>query len=311
MNDSQVTIVICWEPGTDEMLTACLKSICRHTKDVPYRVLLVSRDTDESFYHTPVLTDHEASFEIGRTEIHIPVDPGINPLRIHGALLDAAIPKHVFTEYVLTLDSDCFPVADGWLSRLEEMLETSAVAGIFYPWQPIPPDVNARAIERRIRTAHCWNNVQVVCMLTRKAFIVDNGISYRAGDDTGFHVCHMAHALCLPVSGWKPTRCALSDDKAFDPELNRHVAVVYGDMVYHHGGATRTETLGQKVDKGGLFDSALKEVIARRGAEFLLEDGRSHVYRFDDEEKVSDFKMASMYEAMTEYLKTHTSLFGK
>lgn len=298
----RTTVLIAYRAGTRDILDTCLKSFFRHTRAEDAVVRVITNEAQP----------FDAQDILDQFGLSVTVFPIIetNGSHIHGLLLDFAI-HAVDTELVLTLDSDCFPIADGWLPELEGMLSEAAVAGIRYPWVPIPADVEVRAIERRIRTHHCWNNVQVVCMLTRKAFLLDNNISFRAGDDTGFEVNRTAHSLGLPVVGWMPTRCPLPDKPDFDPEINRHVAVVYGDKVYHHGGATRTATMGQTMDKCALFSLSMQKVIEQRGAEFLLESGCSHKYRFDDEQKVADFKMRMMYDAMVGFLQTNQTLFSR
>ena len=223
---------------------------------------------------------------------------------MHGRLLDLAM-ADVTTERVLTLDSDCFPVANGWLKVLVDMAD-GGVSGILWPWVPPPPDLDPKNIESRVRTYHCWNNTQVACQLVRADFVRDNRLMFIRGEDTGFEILDKAHEMGLPVRGLMPTRCALPDG-GFDAELNRHVCVVYGDCIYHHGGATR-EKDGAVLVRGPIYDGA-REKVLREGAEWVLDDALSHRYVFDREEEVAQHKMEAMYEDMVRYLGTNDRLF--
>jgi hypothetical protein len=183
-------------------------------------------------------------------------------------------------------------------------------AGILYPWQPIPPTVMKANIERRIRERHCSNNTHVACQLTKTSFIFDHKIDFMAEDDTGFAVPLTAQRLGLPVVGYRVSRCGLPNAGIdFDPEFNRHVALVFGDRVYHHGGATQTIT-GYKIDRDDMFSQARNRVITEKGAEWLLDDANSHQFVFDREEEVADFKMRIMYSEMVKFLETHDHLFN-
>ena len=125
----EVTIVICYQAGTGRMLKACLSSIKRHTK-YPHRVWLVAAEPDNAMFtlvrnhNLPLLENPKVKDEHN----------------VHGALLDWAI--HGIghdDELILTLDSDCFPVADGWLQDLHQMMQDGArIVGILRPWAPPP-----------------------------------------------------------------------------------------------------------------------------------------------------------------------------
>jgi hypothetical protein len=202
-------------------------------------------------------------------------------------------------DLVLTLDSDCFPVAEGWLSDMVN--ENATVTGISQPW--IPPDDSVEGIEQRLRSHLNWNRTHVACQLVSRRFVVSNDLKYSDGDDTGFQILNKAEGLGLKVTTLKPTRCPMSENSDFDPEFNRELSVVFGDKVYHHGSHSRAVVLPY----GGFFEVSRKR-IEKEGAEWLLSD--AYEYRFDMEEKVVEEKMRIMYEMMRDYLLTHNSLFG-
>jgi len=299
-----VIALVAYRTGTREILEACLESVFRHTsKDaITIRIIHDEKQT---------LDIDDLLFKFGIRAFGYPVPDGTRGSFVHGCLLNQAI-RSLPDEgnYLLTLDSDCFPVADGWLTGLIGMLENgSAVSGILYPWQPIPSGVIKANIERRIREKHCWNNTHVACQLTKISFIFDYKIDYTADDDTGFMIPMTAHKLGLPVSGYRVTRCGIPNTGVqFDSEFNRHIGLVFGDMIYHRGGATQTVT-GFKTDRNDIFSETCARVIAEKGAEFLLDNTNSHRFKFDQEEKVADFKMGIMYAEMMKYLETHDRLF--
>lgn len=297
-----ITILIAYAKGTSDMLDVCLSALDRHPAGIDH--------------HTMVITDGfgwgEAVEVAGKHNEGFPAAYDIGPTssgsEMHGKLLDRAI-KDLESEYVLTLDSDCFPVADGWLEDLFKMLEGNVVmSGILWPWTPPPRSVNEATLEYRIRKAHCWNNTQTACQLVKRSFIVDNGLSFTGDDDTGFAVCKKAYQLGYTISGLMPTCCALPSANE-DPEMNRHVCVVYGDKIYHQGGSTR-KSQGAAIDPMGLYDNARGRVFEEKGAEWILTAGNHHRYNLDREEEVAQFKMRLMFNEMARYLTEHDSLFN-
>jgi len=294
------TALIAYAVGTEQMLDTCLSAIERH---IPGEELIVRVITDQWGYGGALdaIASHNANvlvYDIGFVD---------NGSEMHGKLLNSAI-KEVDTEYVLTLDSDCFPISDNWLGHLVGLhKQGSEIAGILWPWIPPPEDLNKAEIEYRIRRNHCWNNTQVVCQLVRKDFVVQNGLSFVEGDDTGFSICDAARSRNLLIGGLMPTRCALPRGD-LDPEFNRHVCVIYGDMIYHQGGSSR-KAQGASIDPLGLYDEARERVFQEKGAEWIMADGNSHRYRLDREEEVAQFKMNVMFREMLKYLETHDRLF--
>jgi hypothetical protein len=283
-----VTIVICYKKGTGDILAINLASLARHTKDVPYKVdIVVARgDKDDG------LAIVNACYPVSIHEVGV---DSTHSSKMHGAMLDAHIPS-IDSEYVMTLDSDCFPVVNGWLSNLIKMMEQGAdVVGILHPWAPPPPDMNKKRIEWRVRSQHCWNNTHVACQMLRVSKLKELGAKYNAGDDTGLAIVAAANAKGLKIDGFKPTRCPKPIVGKLDPEFNRYQCIVFGDSMYHHGGWTRTSVGTDKP----LFEDEVgwvaERVMKERGAEFLLEDNLSYKYKFDREEEVAKEKMDRLF----------------
>lgn len=297
-----ITTLIAYAAGTQEILDVCLSAIERHEAgaDSEIRVITNKKGYLEAL---DVVAEHDAqvyAYDIGDMR---------SGSAMHGMMLDMAV-KEVVSEYVLTLDSDCFPVADGWLSELLGMIDNGAVlSGILWPWVPPPDSVDEMTIEYRIRQSHCWANTQVACQLVRKSFLVANNLKYVDGDDTGLGITERARKLGMLIDGWRPTRCPLTTVTDFDPEMNRHVCVVFGDRMYHQGGSTR-KLQGANVDPMGMYDYARERVFEEKGAEWILDDALSYKYKYNREEEVAQFKMEIMFSEMRKYLEKNERLFS-
>jgi hypothetical protein len=284
------------------MLETCLLSLRRHDAGEPNVVVVLAGDR-EAYAEA---CDVSSCFPV---EVRLYDSTGARTSSgRHARMLDAALADSG-SERFLTLDSDCFPVADGWLSALAALKKD--VAGILWPWVPPPSPVEKSTIEWRLRRQHCWNNTQVACQLLSTAKAREMGLRFGDpdGDDNNFGLMDKAHAAGMSVGGLMPTMCVLPDDTSFDPEANRMVGVVYGGLVYHHGGASR-EKKGEMYVDSSLFGSARQKVLDMKGAEWVLEEGNHHAYRMDAEEEVAQFKMKMVYRDAITFLGKNSSLFG-
>lgn len=287
-----VTIVICYEAGTQHMLKSCLDSIKRHTK-FPHKILVVIQPGKAEGEILTMAQFYE--FDSFLVEPKDEVTKSQLVGRPHGTMLDCAMDR-IDTEYLLTLDSDCFPVADGWLGELTSMMEPDvACAGILHPWEPPPEDMPKNKIEWRVRSQHCWETTHVACQLVRKSFIVDHNLKYKAGDDTGLAIPNRAKEIGLKVVGWMPSHSAKPKNPEFDAEFNRYVCIIWGDRVYHHGGFTRKNVFNEDKTFDNNFGWTLPLILEKKGAEFLLEDENSYRFRFNKEEEVAKEKMQRLF----------------
>jgi hypothetical protein len=298
-----VTIIIAYAAGVPEILDVCLASIERHKAGVPYFLKIVTdahgyiEATGEASKY-PLLLPEVIAYTIGDYK---------TGSEMHGKLLDAAV-KDCDTEFILTLDSDCFPVADNWLGHLMALHNQGTfVTGIIWPWIQPPTDLDRTTIEYKLRKYQCYDCTQVACQFIRRDFLVDNHVSFLGSRDTGFSVIDKVWEKGLTVGGLPPSRCPMPKE-GVDPELNRMCCVVYGDMIYHQGAATRSVTTGD-VDPQRWLEKARQRVLKEKGAEWILKPENSYVYKFDKEEAVAQFKMEGMFNSMRTYLLTHDRLF--
>jgi hypothetical protein len=299
-------IVTCYKEGTQGMLTLWVSALITHTYDaldeVPHvDVVVVSDQAVKEAQAVVGSNGFSAKFRV------IQVVPEEVPIsRIHGAMLDAYLAQYRDeVECILTMDSDCFPVADCWLGGLWEMLKDGAkVAGILHPLAPPPDDMDHNRLEWRVRSQHCWNSTHVACQMIRMADLKELGVSYAEGDDTGLLIPLEARKRGWKVDGYRVTRCAKPWGKPGckpDPEFNRYVRLVFGDKVYHHGGFTRITTgMDKSVPEfetayGWVFDTAMMH----GGAEFLLEDEYSYKFKLDREEEVAADKIDRLFGRKT------------
>jgi len=242
-------------------------------------------------------------------EVHVVDVPGDTDVssRVHGIMLDSYLPDSVNTEYVMTLDSDCFPVADGWLESLVAMLNGEArVVGILHPWAP-PGDLSKSSIEWRVRSQHCWESTHVACQMLRTEDLKELkslGAVYNGGDDTGLLIPKIAKQQGWKIDGFKVSRCPNPvaagnasgevQGEILDPEFNRYVCLVFGDMVYHHGGFSRMASFGDEQVFERTFGWVNKKVL-EEGATWLLDDTMSYQFKFDQEEEVAAEKMQRLF----------------
>lgn len=294
-----VAIVISYRPGDPQMLNICLDAVQQHTK-VDYEIVLAIDGKAEEFDAWQSRPNVQYSF--------YDAPKSLWGSGRHGDILNVVTGRVALQnahQWLLTLDYDAFPVADGWLSDLLAM-HTSKVgcSGILHPWQPPPTELSPDTIEWRIRSGWNWTNTHVACQLTRLHYATTNGLDYRDGGDTGLAFPDKAHDSGQEVVGFKPTMCPMPDDD-FDPEFNRDVCVVFGDKVCHIGGGSRDSD--SYIWPMAHFQKARDRIREEGHARWILDEG--YRYKFDKEDKVVESKMQVMYALMREYLKHNESLF--
>ena len=283
------TIIISYQAGTADMLKVCIESLQRHTKH-EVACIVATADGDNDLYKL----QEQNMFTIYEVDVDTQ-----NANGIHGRILDKIVPDVISTPYFVTLDSDCFPVAEGWMEDLHIMLEKSRIAGVLHPWAPPPEDIPKNKIECRVRSQHNWTSTHVACqmMATEDYRILhEQGVRFAGGDDTGLLIPLKAKELGWEIDGFKPTRCPRSEalESTVIPEYNRLYCVVYGDKICHVGGFTRGK-IGQPLPDSIGFDWAVQRIMADGGAEFLLEDRLSYKYAFDMEEEVVRYRLNQVF----------------
>lgn len=303
-----VVILISYRPGDPRMLEICLDAVYRHTK-VDFEVVVAVDGTGAEFDAWGLVRPRM------RLSFHEVEGRGSER---HGAMLDEAVGRlqdEDAYEYLLTLDSDCFPVKDGWLERL--LMMASPVSGIVHPFQPPDEAYGRNTFEYRVMSRWCYRNTHVACQVTPLQYTRKHKLSYQDEDDTGLAIPMFANEKrTIPmvgmvncnIRGYLPTMCPAPDDN-FDPELNRDVCVVFGDSVCHVGGGSRDKE--SMIWPAQHFQKARERVREEGHARWIFEDPDSHDYQFDKEFAVVQAKMRVMRALMVEHLKHNDSLFKK
>ena len=283
------------------MLSATLGSIFRHTR-LPINVIIAAQTGNLDGGLFEVVKHLRGAYRDSDVTITIceVQDKHIRKGWEHGCILNYVVKKEVSSKYMMTLDSDCMPLVDGWLTRICNHLKNSrdvVTSGILHPWAP-PMGLGSKTLEYRVRSQHCWETTHVACQLIRTQDALDMirvGHGYDDGDDTGLGMVKAlkgdGRGRCV---GFKPTRCPKPAVK-FDAEFNRYSCVVFGDAVLHVGGFTR-ETVGDDdAVFGRAFGWAPAKILEHGGAEFLLEDKNSYRYTLDREGEISQEKMQRLF----------------
>ena len=119
-------------------------------------------------------------------------------------------------EYVLTLDTDAFPIQDGWIERLKEYLADASLAGI---WR----DEMAVRLQPFVHPS---------CLFARRERLLrmDRPFSFEGVQDVG-------QRITLQVASAGEDIVPLRRSNA----RNAHFLIggIYGDLVYHHAAGSR------------------------------------------------------------------------
>ena len=297
-----VEVVIAYMSGTSHILRMCLTKLFCYTESRSIRVIVVMDESQELD-----IQDLLNEFPVQLMLCKVPEDrPSVSTP--HQIFLDAAF-EEMSGELFLALDSDAFPVAEGWLEALIENLEGASVCGIGHCWPEPLESLDPKSMERRVLVQTCYSVPQASCFLVRRGFVEEHNLGFGQGDDTCFAITKKAQKLDSIGRLLKISHCGRPDDHTnFEPEYNRSVCLVFGGKVFHHGGASVKSLRGEN-DRmlSHVFQESLGRVW-KEGAEFLLDEG--HRYKFDKEEKVGEFRIKAVREQIVEYLTTNERLFA-
>lgn len=199
----------------------CLEQLARHTPDSAYDVLvwdntffLEQLEILEADPHVTVFSERETQKDVR-----------------HGRALDrllAEVPAEA--DYVVTLDTDSFPIRDGWLQNLLGRLDRGAsLAGI---WRD--------EMAPRIRAY-----VHPSCLAARRDTLFDLGVDFARKQ--GVHRVDVGQNITNAVlaAGGRISRLRRSNER------NMHFLMggVYADLVYHHGAGSRLASFWTSFDK--------------------------------------------------------------
>jgi hypothetical protein len=185
----------------------CLSQIEKHSASGDYLTMV---------YDNSCLPSHQ---QVMRDRPSVQVFPanGAHVELAHGVALDHLVRQTPPTiPYVITLDSDAFPISDGWIDRLISAVQAgNAVSGIY----------------RDEMSSLLRPFVHPSCLCARRDDLLAYGVSFKKGD------------------GQEPGQRlfdVLTRDRPYYPlrrsnVRNVHAVMggVYGDLIYHHGAGSR------------------------------------------------------------------------
>jgi hypothetical protein len=214
----------------------CLRQIERHTR-FPHVVHV----WDNSF----LPEQQELIRNTRRTRLHHRRDGvALN----HGQALDRLItllPDHI--EYVVTLDTDAFPVRSGWIHNLIGRLEAGAMlAGV---WR----DEMAPKIDPFIHPS---------CLAARLDTLRELNASFAKGDAQDVA---QSYTRAVVEKGGSVSRLRRTNQR----NLHFLMGGLYGDLVYHQGAGSRNAQFWTSTDLQG--DEVIREAL--RNAAFRDLDG--------------------------------------
>lgn len=215
----------------------CLRRIERHSRGSSYEVLVF--DSSWLPEHRKII---EADPKVRRFQ---PRQEG-RAVR-HGPALDRLVKRlHPDTEFVITLDTDAFPIRDGWIENLTGRLSDEvAVAGVW----------------RDELVPHKPAFVHPSCLAIRHSTLrdLDAGFAIRGGVDVAANITDELRRRDARVSRLRRTN-------RWDGHFL--MGAVYGDLIYHQGAGSRAPTFSRETDAG--HDEAVR--LALRDAAFTRLD---------------------------------------
>lgn len=294
-----VDIAIAYMSGTSYLLDMCLGQLFRYTESKNVNVV-VMMDIDQENDIQNLLDKYSVRLIL----CDVPKEPD-SVSTPHQIFLDAAF-ADTYQPLFLAMDSDTFVLHDDWLGILIENMGTGVVSGISHCW-PEPNGLDEGSMEFRVLSQTCYQTPQAACFLVRRSFVEEYNLGFGMGDDTCFAISKQAKKLGLVGSLLRPSHCGIPGEEFnFESEFNRSVGMVFGERVYHHGGASVKEVKAGERMLSRMFRNSLDRVL-KDGPEILLKEG--YRYRFDREDQVREFRLKAVREQIVEYLLTHERLF--
>nr|BAP91649.1 glycosyl transferase family 2 [Phormidium sp. KS] len=211
-------------------IDVCLRQVERHSKHSNYEIYLYDNSRLEELYKIIKSYPNIRTFPsrvllnfLGRFEKRFPAQINtifakLNIEKWHPKALNFLVKKlNKDIKYLICLDSDAFPIRDGWIETLIEHLENGAsIVGVY----------------RNEMAPKITPFIHVSCLCMRKKDFLDNKFSFEqgGGQDVGQIV-----TLELLKNHKKVIGLPRSNTK----NLHFLIGGVYGNLIYHHGAGSR------------------------------------------------------------------------
>ncbi len=253
MNQTLIAILIVnggQNPKHGNWLQIGIEQIIRHTKRNDFHIYIWNNNVADPFVNE--LADRY------RTVTVIQADPQEKFVHLHAEPLQRLYEK-VRAEganYIVAMDSDAFPIIDGWLTTLVNGLNDSVkISGV---WR----DEMAPVIQSYIHAS---------CLCTTVHFIEGHGFRFddivQKPDQTVDTLSNFTHNLDESESVLPLCRTNMNN-------VHEIISGIYGDMIYHHGAGSRRDAL--------FHNSPRKDIINRRN-KTIREKSSELVFKFTDE----------------------------
>ncbi|HET7467615.1 MAG TPA: aminoglycoside 6-adenylyltransferase [Candidatus Dormibacteraeota bacterium] len=224
----------------------CLREVARRSKDSDHEVLVwdnshldAQREVARRFGARVLPSDDE--LDVARRE----GEEATRRLeRLHMQALERLLQATDDNfEYVITLDTDAFPVKDGWIEHMKSLLGNASLTGI---WR----DEMAGVLEPYVHPS-------CMCIRRDRLLRMQSPFSFEGVQDVGQRITRE-----VLISGERIAPLRRSNARNF----HFLVGGIYGDLVYHHSAGSRRPvfrmTVGEDTD----------ERVFKRLREALFED---------------------------------------
>ena len=195
----------------------CLREVERRSRGSDYQVFVWDNSQIDS--QRQAIARSGALLSPSDEELTRPGTPAaeLSLVRLHmgslQGLLEMVGPEF---DYIITLDTDAFPIRDGWIESLAGNLEHASLTGV---WR----DEMATVLEPFVHPS-------CLCIRRERLLKVEHPFSFGSVQDVAQRI-----TFAIQAAGERIERLQRSNAR------NAHflMAGIYGDLVYHHGAGSR------------------------------------------------------------------------
>jgi hypothetical protein len=226
----------------------CLREVERRSRTADYEVLVLDNARVEEHravmdaYRRVRVFDPDQARDWARTLGDARLVPADGRQIRHALALDFLVSRTgPRTRYLITLDTDAFPIRDGWIEALTGTLEAgAAMAGIY----------------RDEMTPRLRPFIHVSCLCIRRRELLGLGVSFASGmaQDVGQNLTRELRRIGRGIVGLRRSNAR---------DFHFLIAGIYGDLVYHHGAGSRRARFWTSTD---LAEDERIRVVLREAA---------------------------------------------